>query len=64
MPELVRLNKGLNKSKSLTQRPHLHMKSRAIIVINIVYRHCVKQDNQPEKVPMSLEAEAVGLAQS
>jgi len=33
MPELVRLNKGLNKSKSLTQRPHLHMKSRAIIVI-------------------------------
>ena len=41
MPELVRLNKGLNKSKSLTQRPHLHMKSRAIIVINIVYRHCV-----------------------
>ena len=41
MPELVRLNKGLNKSKSLTQRPHLHMKSRAIIVINIVYRHRV-----------------------
>ena len=41
MPELVRLNKGLNKSKSLTQRPHLHMKSRAIIVISIVYRHHV-----------------------
>ena len=41
MPELVRLNKGLNKSKSLTPRPHLHMKSRAIIVINIVYRHRV-----------------------
>ncbi len=41
MPELVRLNKGLNKSKSLTQRPHLHMKSIAIIVINIVYRHRV-----------------------
>ena len=42
------------------------MKSRAIIVINIVYRHRVitKQDNQLEKVPMSLEAEAVGLAQS
>jgi len=41
MPELIRLNKGLNKSKSLTQRPHLHMKSRAITVINIVYRHRV-----------------------
>ena len=41
MPELFRLNKGLNKSKSLTQRPHLHMKSRAIIMINIVYRHRV-----------------------
>ena len=26
MPELVRLNKGLNKSKFLTQRSHLHMK--------------------------------------
>ncbi len=41
MPELFRLNKGLNKSKSLTQRPHLHMKSRAITMINIVYRHRV-----------------------
>ena len=60
MPQL-RLSKGQNKSKPLSQRSHLHMKSRAII--NIVYRHCVKTDAR-QSVGISPETEAVGLAQS
>ncbi|DBA82661.1 TPA: hypothetical protein ACH3X1_006904 [Trebouxia sp. C0004] len=41
--KLFRLNKSQNRSKTLIQRPHLHMKSRAIINIVYTYRnqHCV-----------------------
>ena len=62
----LRLSKGQNKSKPLTQRSHLdadlHMESRAII--NILYRHRVMTEagDQSEKVPISPETEAVGLA--